>query len=78
MLNLLLQAENDMMDPTVAKLVEQWNALHKEGHFSALDIREYWRIQVPEIYSPTVCDGNVFVVLAQCLKNALLFGCGCY
>lgn len=63
-INFSLQAENDMMDPTVAKLVEQWNTLHKEGRFSALDIREYWRIQVPEIYSPTVCDGNVFVILA--------------
>lgn len=54
--NFSLQTEDDMMDPTVAKLLEQWNALHKEGRFSALDIREYWRIQVPEIYSPSVCD----------------------
>lgn len=53
-----------MMDPTVAKLVEHWNALHKEGRFSALDIREYWRIQVPEIYSPPVCNKEFYVVFA--------------
>lgn len=72
MLNLSLQAENDMMDPTVAKLVEQWNGLHKEGHFSALDIREYWRIQVPEIYSPTVCDGNVFCCSCPVLEKCII------
>lgn len=51
-----LQSEDDMMDPKVAKLLERWNTLHKEGLFSAHDIREYWRTQVPEIYSPTVCE----------------------
>ncbi|MPC24348.1 E3 ubiquitin-protein ligase UBR2 [Portunus trituberculatus] len=48
----LLQAEDDMMDPTVAELVERWDTLHKEGRFSALNVRDYWRIKVPEIYSP--------------------------
>uniref|UniRef100_A0A0P4WDX2 E3 ubiquitin-protein ligase n=2 Tax=Scylla olivacea TaxID=85551 RepID=A0A0P4WDX2_SCYOL len=46
-------AEDDMMDPTVAELVERWDALHKEGRFSALNVRDYWRIKVPEIYSPS-------------------------
>ena len=50
----LFQAEDDMMDPTVAELVERWDALHKEGRFSALNVRDYWRIKVPEIYSPPV------------------------
>ncbi|KAK4308495.1 hypothetical protein Pmani_019811 [Petrolisthes manimaculis] len=45
-------ANVDMMDPSVFELVERWTGLHKEGRFSALNVREYWRVKVPEIYSP--------------------------
>ncbi|XP_050727381.1 E3 ubiquitin-protein ligase UBR2-like isoform X3 [Eriocheir sinensis] len=62
-----------MMDPTVAKLVEQWNTLHKEGRFSALDIREYWRIQVPEIYSPTPNCNCLRIMFDEELAQKMLF-----
>ncbi|XP_071525838.1 LOW QUALITY PROTEIN: E3 ubiquitin-protein ligase UBR2 [Panulirus ornatus] len=68
-----LRPDHDMMDPTVVDLVERWNALHKEGRFSALNVREYWRIKVPEIYSPQLNCNCLRITFDEELAQKLLF-----
>ncbi|KAG7160528.1 E3 ubiquitin-protein ligase UBR2-like 2, partial [Homarus americanus] len=67
------QADHDMMDPTVVELVERWDALHKEGRFSALNVREYWRIKVPEIYSPQPNCNCLRITFDEELAQKMLF-----
>nr|XP_045609964.1 E3 ubiquitin-protein ligase UBR2-like isoform X2 [Procambarus clarkii] len=62
-----------MMDPTVVELVERWNVLHKEGRFSALNVREYWRIKVPEIYSPQPNCNCLRITFDDELAQKMLF-----
>ncbi|XP_069190099.1 E3 ubiquitin-protein ligase UBR2 isoform X3 [Procambarus clarkii] len=69
----LSQIDHDMMDPTVVELVERWNVLHKEGRFSALNVREYWRIKVPEIYSPQPNCNCLRITFDDELAQKMLF-----
>ncbi|XP_069939421.1 E3 ubiquitin-protein ligase UBR2 isoform X2 [Cherax quadricarinatus] len=62
-----------MMDPTVADLVERWDTLYKEGRFSALNVREYWRLKVPEIYSPQPNCNCLRIIFDEELAQKMLF-----
>ncbi|XP_069985814.1 E3 ubiquitin-protein ligase UBR2 isoform X10 [Penaeus vannamei] len=61
------------MDPTVAELVERWSSLYKEGRFSALNVREYWRVKVPEIYSPQPNCNCLRITFDEELAQKMLF-----
>ncbi|KAK8749674.1 hypothetical protein OTU49_015475, partial [Cherax quadricarinatus] len=65
--------DHDMMDPTVADLVERWDTLYKEGRFSALNVREYWRLKVPEIYSPQPNCNCLRIIFDEELAQKMLF-----
>lgn len=65
--------DHDIMDPTVAELVERWSSLYKEGRFSALNVREYWRVKVPEIYSPQPNCNCLRITFDEELAQKMLF-----
>ncbi|CAL4120871.1 unnamed protein product [Meganyctiphanes norvegica] len=63
-----------MMDPAAeTEMVTKWQELHKEGRFSALNVREYWRIKVPEIYSPQPNCNCLRITFDDELAQKLLF-----
>lgn len=65
--------DHDMMDPKVCELVDQWHEIHREGRFSSLNIREYWRVKVPEIYSPQQNCNCLRISYDEELAQKLLF-----